>query len=192
MNKIHVIAALSVIIAGTMTSIPTADALCLESDPDCCPDNADPKCGLVVGIRDAIIADTTYWQDKLTWEGTIVDKKIPGWIDPSCWDDGCVDPECPDCPPGFGPWWKDQLILTAHTDYKVEQLVDKIQVQGAQIVNLQKDIDSMKGAVITEGRTVGGLTSDGVTTDWVVAGLVGVAIVIGIANLARYKAPKAI
>jgi len=146
MNKIHLIAALSVIIAGTMTSIPTADAqaLCTQDNPDCCPPQMAPYCGLTTDAKFTECPFCGSELDKFVYQGTILN------------------------------------------DYRVKELIQFAQVQNAQIVNLQKDIDSMKGAVITEGIT-------GVDTiDLAILGLVGVAIVIGIANLARYKAPKAI
>jgi hypothetical protein len=171
MNKIHVIAALSVIIAGTMTSIPTADAQaqCPEGEFPCCPKPLEPLCGLTTDVTFAECPFCESDLDRFVYQGTLIQ------------------------------------------DFRITELLEFAQVQNAQIVNLQKQIDSMKGAVIThgdmmgavitegqtfrvmqEGEVMGAVITDGITTDWVVAGLVAVAIVIGIGNLVRYKAPKAI
>lgn len=143
MNKIFTIAVLAAMLAGSMTAIPTADAqlaLCTEDNPNCCPPQMAPYCGLTT------------------------DAKFT---------------ECPFCNNEFDKFVYQGTILQ---DYRTTQLIELVQVQNTQIVNLQKEVDSMKGGVIVDG-TVSGI----VIVDGVILGLVGIAIVIGLVNLARKK-----
>jgi len=150
MNKLHLVAVLAAIIVGSMAYIPTVDAqaLCTIDNPDCCPPQLMPYCGLTT------------------------DAKFT---------------ECPFCGSEFDKFVYQGTILQ---DYRTTKLLEFAQVQGAQIVNLQKEIDSMKGAVITEGRTFG-VTTDWyagvVITDGIIIGLVAIAIVVGIVNLRRKR-----
>lgn len=129
----------------------------------------------------------------------------------------CLPDQYPCCPPLMQPlcatMQKDQRFTTDCTicDNELDkflyqgtiwqyetttELIQMVKVQGTQIVNLQKEIDSMKGAVITHGEVMGAVITEGrtfgVTTDWyaggvitdgIIIGLVGIGIVVGIANL---------
>lgn len=163
MNKIHLIAALAAIILGSMTTIQTVDAevaMCLPGQYPCCPPHMQPLCGLMAK------------DDRFKTECTVCDTVFEKVI-------------------YQGTIWQYETTT---------KLFEMVQVQGAQIVNLQKEIDSMKGAVITHGEVMDGVITEGrtfgVTSDWyagaiitdgLIIGLVGIAIVVGIANLRKNR-----
>lgn len=80
--------------------------------------------------------------------------------------------------------------------FRTTKLLEASQVQQAQIVNLQKEIDSMKGVLVTDGRLADGVIitegkvdrySGGIIIDSLIIGLLGAVITIGIVNLLRKR-----
>lgn len=89
-------------------------------------------------------------------------------------------PECDKCPPGPEPYWKDLLIITAASDYKVEELIQKVEVLETHIL-----ADTESGG-IPEKFSGDGDGSPAIM-DGVIIGLVSIAIGLGIVNLVRKK-----
>lgn len=55
MNKILLIAALAVIMSGTMANVPQAEALCTIDNPNCCPPQLAPVCATMQDPKDFLV-----------------------------------------------------------------------------------------------------------------------------------------
>lgn len=144
MNKIFLVAALATTILGSIATIQTAEALCPEDNPDCCPPQLMPYCAIMVK--------------------------------PKPWDDFPIDRLTID------QFVYQGIILD---DFRTTKLIEATQVQQAQIVNMQKDIETMKGVIIVDGKV--DRFSGGIIIDGLIIGMLGAVITIGIVNLRRRR-----